>query len=128
MLAAWGETGQVYAALNLGLDYLFLISYSLAIGLACVLLARRIAGRHAWLSQAGILLAWGQVAAGLFDSLENYGLIRVLLGTEREYWPAVSRLSAILKFTLVGLGLVYVIAAAAAIWGLKRPPDGQQTR
>lgn len=27
MLAAWGETGQVYAALNLGLDYLFLISY-----------------------------------------------------------------------------------------------------
>lgn len=72
MLAAWGETGQVYAALNLGLDFLFLISYSLAIGLACVLLARRIAGRHAWLSQAGIMLAWGQVAELARQSLVQF--------------------------------------------------------
>ena len=74
---------------------------------------------------AGILLAWGQAAAGLLDALENYSLIRVLLGTRLEYWPIVARLSATGKFGLVALGLLYVILALAASWTLKQEAEGE---
>jgi len=33
---SWGPQGRVYAGLNLGLDYLFLVAYASAIGLGCV--------------------------------------------------------------------------------------------
>jgi hypothetical protein len=34
MVDSWGATGRIYAALNLGLDYLFLAVYACAIGIA----------------------------------------------------------------------------------------------
>ena len=43
MVESWGHTGQVYASLSLGLDYLFLVTYSSCIALGCVLVARSLA-------------------------------------------------------------------------------------
>ena len=124
MIVSWGETGRTYAGLNLGLDYLFLIAYPFSIGLACVMVSRRLRDRGGGFSNLGIGLAWGQGAAGLLDALENYGLIRVLLGTRIESWPTVSRIAATGKFALVALGLTYVLVAlvASLIW--KRTPEG----
>jgi len=109
MVDSWGGTGRIYAGLNLGLDYLFLAAYPVSIGLACGLLSRRLRTRGGGLSETGIVLAWGQGAAGLLDALENYGLIRVLLGTQFEAWPTLARLAATGKFILVALGLLYVL-------------------
>jgi len=128
MIESWGGTGPIYAGLNLGLDYLFLISYPLSIGLACVMVSRRLRARGGGFSKLGIGLAWGQGAAGLLDALENYSLIRVLLGTRIESWPLVARISATGKFCLVALGLSYVLVVlvASLIW--KGTPEGEPGR
>jgi hypothetical protein len=75
------------------------------------MVSRRLRNRGGGFSNLGIGLAWGQGAAGSLDALENYSLIRVLLGTQIEAWPTIARLAATGKFALVALGLLFVLAA-----------------
>ena len=82
------------------------------LGLGCVLVARSLAGRFGVLSRVGSVLAWGLLAAGLLDALENVALIRVLLGSLTAAWPAVARWCAIPKFLVVAAGLAYVLVGA----------------
>jgi len=115
IVASWGPEGQVYAGLNLGLDYLFLFSYASAIALGCVLVSRGLAPRVGFLAALGAPLAWAQFIAALLDALENYALIRLLLGGQQTWWPAVARWCALPKFLIVALGLLYVVAGVAVI-------------
>ena len=112
MLDSWDERARLLNAFTIGLDYLFLFVYSLSIALACGMLAERESGGFAKLLA---LLAWGQLAAAGFDAVENYALLRVLLGAEGDAWPALARACAIPKFALVGAGLV-----AAAVSGVRQ--------
>jgi hypothetical protein len=114
MVESWGNEGRVYAGLNLGLDYLFLVSYGLAISLGCVLAAEKLSKRSSKLWSLGLILAWGQLCAALLDAIENYGLIRVLLGSNAVIWPQTALWCAVFKFILVGLGLFYVLAGGLA--------------
>jgi hypothetical protein len=109
MVESWGATGRVHAGLNLGLDYLFIVAYASTIGLGCVLVARSLAGRFGVVYPVGAALAWALLAAGLLDALENYALIRVLLGSPSAAWPAVAQWCAIPKFLIVAAGLAYVL-------------------
>jgi hypothetical protein len=109
MLESWGTAGRVYAGLNLGLDYLFIVAYATTIGLGCVLVARSLAARFRVLYPLGAVLAWALLAAGLLDALENVALIRILLGSPSTAWPAVARWCAIPKFLVVAVGLAYVL-------------------
>ncbi len=106
IVQSWGTAGLAYAGLSLGLDFLFMAAYPIAIGMGCVMVGRR------WLPALGNLLAWGLLAAGLLDAVENIALIRVLLGAETELWPSLARWSAIPKFTLVAAGLLFVVLGA----------------
>jgi len=119
MVESWGPKGQVYAGLNLGLDYLFLAAYACAIALGCVLVARGLLQRFEFLSNVGIIIARAQFLAALLDAVENYGLIQILVGTNSEIWPAVAKWCAWPKFVIVGVGLVYVIIGAVLIAVLK---------
>jgi hypothetical protein len=112
IMDSWGGEGQVYAGLNLGLDYLFMAAYGLAIGLGCVLVARGLAERVKFLTPVGVVLAWGSLLAALLDALENYALIRVLLGSTNELWPVVAYWCAVPKFIIVAIGLLYIILGA----------------
>jgi hypothetical protein len=112
MVRSWGERGQVYAGLNLGLDYLFIPLYVLTIGLGCGLVAAGMEKGSGSLAGVGLVLSWGQVGAGSLDALENFALIRVLLWAENDFWPALARWSAILKFALVVAGIVYLLSGA----------------
>jgi len=115
MVESWGELGRVYAGLNLGLDYLFLVSYASAIGLGCVLVGRRTFRWVPWVGWLGIGLSWGLWLAALLDAVENYALVRVLLGSAAEGFPLLARWCAIPKFLLVGAGLVYILVGAGLI-------------
>jgi len=99
MLEGWGEAGRVRAGLSLGLDYLFLVLYASAIGLGCLLVARAM----------GPALAWGQIGAALLDAVENFALIRLLLGSDNAVWPTLAWGCAAVKFALVGAGLAAVL-------------------
>jgi hypothetical protein len=112
ILRSWDPNTRVYAGLNLGLDYLFIDAYVVAIGLGCVLVAGSL-GRHGrLLGVAGALLAWGVLLAGALDCVENYALIKLLLGSQANILAVVARACAIPKFLIVLLGLLYVIIGA----------------
>jgi hypothetical protein len=115
ILASWGEEGRVYAGLQLGLDYLFMPAYALAIGLACVLVSNSFVSLAPFLRRLGVWLAWGQMAAAGLDAMENYALIRLLLGSENTLWPSIAYWSAAIKFGLVIVGLIYVLVGSARI-------------
>jgi len=115
IVESWGERGQVYAGLNLGLDYLFLVAYASCIGLGCVMVDRGLTGRVEIPFSAGVFLAWGQIVAALLDSVENYALIRVLLGSGQELWPMAALCCAMAKFIIVALGLVYILVGVVVV-------------
>ncbi len=108
VLESWGPRGRIDAGLNLGLDYLFLFAYTGAIGLGCVLLAQDLSRRIRSLALAGVVLAWGLILAGLLDAVENYALIHVLLGSQREFWPVFAQWCAVAKFLIVAAALLFL--------------------
>ncbi len=113
ILEAWGEEGRVAAGLNLGLDFLFLFAYGAAIALGCVIAARSLKARSRILGTVGTILAWAVIAAALLDVMENYALIRILLGSGTASLAAVARGCATIKFSLVAVSLLYVVVGGA---------------
>ena len=96
-----------FAVFGLGIDYLFMPLYATALALGILLAA----GRHpGWFSALGAWLGWGAYAAALFDAVENYALVRMLI--LNEVWtpyPEIAAWCATLKFGLLVLGLVYAL-------------------
>lgn len=131
MIEFWRERGAlVYAGLSLGLDYLFLILYPATLSLGCALVAERLSGGLSRLSRAGFALAWLQLAAAPLDAMENYALIRLLLGAREEIWPATAYGCAGPKFAIISIGGAYLILAglgslapAATATSAKSPAD-----
>ena len=109
IVASWGPEGRVNAGLNLGLNYLFLVAYGICLSLACVLLTTRFSERNTVMFRLGIFFAWATIGAALLDAMENYALIRILLGTQLDLWPLVARWCAIPKFLILISGLTYVV-------------------
>lgn len=120
MIKSWGKQGQIYAGLSLGLDYLFLIVYAGAIGLGCVLLSEKLSEKFAFARIAGAVLAWGLIIAALLDALENYALIKILLGSTEGFWLTIAWFCAAPKFILVGFGLIYLIIGAMLTFFIKK--------
>jgi hypothetical protein len=100
------------AFLNLGLDYLFLFLYPIAISLACNLLARSF--DTAWVKNLGLWLSVVSLLPIIFDAVENYAIIQMLKTGVFETWANVARFSAIPKFLFAATGLIYVLIAFLA--------------
>jgi hypothetical protein len=99
-------TQMLYAAFGLGIDYLYMPTYALALSLG-ILLAL---GRHkGWFASLGIWLGWGSLVAMLFDATENFALWTILLGDVQSGWPLVAAVCATLKFALIFIGLAYAV-------------------
>ena len=108
LLMSWESDPKAYefAAFGLGIDYLFMPLYSLALAFGTLLAS----GRHGgWIKSLGAVAGWGAFAAALFDAVENYALFQVLLGAYRSSYPALAAFCATLKFGLLIFGLVYAV-------------------
>ena len=105
MLEAWGGQGRRAAARSLRLDFVFVAAYAPGLALLCARAADHARSR---LAAPGALLAWGQLAAGGLDAVENLALLRVLGGSPASLWPALAAACAGPKFALVGAGLLYL--------------------
>ena len=119
IISSWGLDGQVRAALSLGLDYFFLAVYATFIAMACAQIAKALRWGPRMLATVGFLLAWTQFPAALLDAVENTALIQLLLGSSRPALPLVARWCAVIKFTLVGAGLLYIIGAGLVFLVIK---------
>ena len=107
ILAAWGPAEQRWAIRNLVIDYPYLLAYATALGLACLLLARRFSGQRR-MARLGCILSRGVMVAALLDAVENGALLRLLLGDLREVWVALAMWCAVPKYLLVLAALVYL--------------------
>jgi hypothetical protein len=113
IINSWGQEERIYAGLSLGLDYLFLVLYSSTIALGCMLTARTMSAE--FLITTGAVLAWAQFAAAFLDCVENFALIKLLLGSCNAVWPQIAFWCAGPKFFIVGVGLVYIIIGAVVL-------------
>lgn len=109
ILLSWETTPRAYsfAAFGLGIDYLFMPIYALALAFGTLLATEKHSG---WLRSLGVVAGYGAFAAALFDAVENFALIRVLLGAFEPLYPSIAALSATVKFGLLGFGLLVAIA------------------
>lgn len=106
MVLTWTEEARLNAAFGLGIDYLFMPVYALALAFGTLLAA----GRHAgWTRSLGAVAGFGAFAAPLFDAVENYALFQVLLGAFDSHYPALAAICAAIKFLLLIFGLLYAI-------------------
>lgn len=112
IIDSWTAETQLIAAFSLGLDYLFLVVYSTTIGLGCIWAMGAFRSKSPQLVTIGLLLAWGQWIAAMFDGVENAALLKLLLGDLQSPWPQVARIFAIMKFILIALGLIYIMIGA----------------
>ena len=120
MMASWDERARLSGAFGIGFDFLNLVVYSTAAAMACAWVAQgwRAAG-PAWLSAAGVLLAWGQWAAVVFGTVQNAVMMSLLLGNGSEAWLKVSYWCTLLKLILLVLGPAYALAGGAARFAKK---------
>ena len=93
----------VFAAFGLGLDYLFMPSYALALAFGTLLATQKHRG---WVYTLGAIAGYGAFAAPLFDAVENFALLQVLLGAYQSNYPAIAAYCAIVKFGLIVFGLL----------------------
>jgi hypothetical protein len=106
----------LFAAFGLGLDYLFMPLYASALAMGILLAAGRHPGRFFAL---GAWLGWGAYAAALFDAIENFALVRMLLWNQVwSPYPQLAAFSATVKFGLLLVGLLYVLAGW--FWPVKK--------
>lgn len=120
ILAAWGSEGRELATRSLWLDFGFLAAYAPWLALLCAGASERMRARRAPLAATGAALAWGQLAAGGLDAIENFALLRVLAADSPGAWPALATACAWPKFALVALGAFFWIATTLIPKGSER--------
>jgi hypothetical protein len=120
VIDAWAEANvRGQAEWNTYLDYLFLVGYSTTLSLVCVWAsaafkvdgASTSAGARIarFLGAVGIVLAWNQWLAGLYDAAENIALLQMLRGRTASPWPETATFFATAKFALLATGALYIV-------------------
>jgi hypothetical protein len=107
ILESWGPTQRQVARTGLGLDFLFLMLYPVAISMGCRIGADRIArARPRWASVGRTLSRLVLLCVAL-DAIENAALLHILATGAVQPWAFVAALMAYPKFGLVLAGLAY---------------------
>jgi len=119
MVASWGPEGRMAAALIQGIDYLYLIVYSVFLMLAGLALAERLRSR--WPGFSVVLRGFALLMplAGALDAIENFALIRLLWGSEHDLWAQLALIAAIPKF-VIALGTLLLLVIGAGLAQLSR--------
>ena len=111
ILASWGKDGRRNAALSLGVDYAFLLSYALVLGLLCTGVAHEWPQSHPYVRRTGFILAGCQWLAASLDLAENILLQNILAGATASFLPLAARWCALVKFGLIACGWLYIVTA-----------------
>jgi len=108
ILNSWNILSKISAGISLGLDFLFLIIYSLFISLIIHKLNEKL-WKYKKMYTMGIVLIWCTFLAAFFDIIENIALIKLLLGNLKQLWSSLSYYFAVAKFSLLAFGISYII-------------------
>lgn len=111
ILQYWEDRGVLdWLYFHLGIDYLFIFSYSVFLFFACHSAALQLKS-FPFFIHLGLVVGWVQPAAGILDVVENYALLHVLSNTSDEFWAQLANWCAIPKFAISLSGLAYCVLA-----------------
>ena len=122
ILSSWESDHKLYAAFSLGLDYFFIIFYSLFLSLSCFALSDKLELTY-WairMTNAGTFFGWLPIIAGTFDLIENYSLIRLLLGTHNETFSSMAQMFGLSKYILISFSIIYILVGLITLAYLQK--------
>ena len=111
IMNSWDSTQKLIAAFSLGLDYLFILFYSITLSLGCVWTSIVINPQKPALALIGLIIAWLQWAAAILDGIENYSLFRILLVESNFPYSQLAFWCAVLKFGIIFAGIIWCVFA-----------------
>ncbi|HKA21541.1 MAG TPA: oxygenase MpaB family protein [Blastocatellia bacterium] len=106
---SWHDGHRIRAGFALGFDFLFMVSLTNLLALASVQAASRLRTPNSALAKMGSVLAWGQWLAGVLWISQNLLLVTMLTGPVTSPRPEIVYWCGAIKFSLLGLALVYVL-------------------
>lgn len=108
-------------------DFGFILVYPLALGLACIMVARSFPISALRGEGFVAILNYALLVAGVLDCIENVCMLQVLKGSAAAHWPFIASLCASIKFILIAGGLMYWLTGALG-WAFSLfKPAGIQT-
>jgi hypothetical protein len=111
ILADWGSKGQDAARASLWIDYAYILAYG-TFGVLAAAATRDLARERGWQRMAafGVAAVPFAAAAAAFDAIEDVGLLLALDQHGGDTAPRLAMICASLKFLLIGVVIVYLIA------------------
>ena len=109
VLNSWHDGHRIRAGFALGFDFLFMVSLTNLLALASVQAAFRSQMQNSALAKVGPVLAWCQWLAGILWISQNLMLVTMLTGPVDSPRPEIVYWCGTIKFSLLGLALVYVL-------------------
>jgi hypothetical protein len=123
IISSWSPDAQLRAAFIQGLDFLFPLVYSAALGLGCLLTAEVLRTRGKPPSGSGVPIAWGLLLAALCDYIENIALVAILFGRLQSPLPEIAGVCAVIKFTIILAALGYTLYGLVIFTLIKPSPQ-----
>ncbi|MFW9899054.1 MAG: hypothetical protein ACFFDO_07325 [Candidatus Thorarchaeota archaeon] len=111
---AWGSAGKKKEATAICWDFLYIPSYGLFIAGCILLVARKLEGK---LHNYGLYITITPFIAGIFDIIENISLL-LMLGNDATIdmgFPFIASLCALIKFSLLFVGICFFFVALIAL-------------
>ncbi len=107
---AWNTRAKTFAGISLGFDFLYIFIYTFLLSMLLYLRISKYNTRH-FMYKAGHILIFAVFFAGIFDIIENIALIKLLTGHRQAIWSSVAYMSAVLKFGLISLSVLFILGS-----------------
>jgi len=121
--AAWGETGMQAARFNIGIDFLYLVSYGVALSIGCSLASAWWARRSPRMAGYGGAMSIAVLVAAGCDALENGAMLGGMQDVSNPLWPMLAKSFAVVKFALLLPALLYLMTGAFTRIGTRNRPE-----
>ena len=108
-LDSWNQTAKIVAGLSLGFDFLFPIVYASFLALLVHILNVKIWTNKPFFKFGNVLI-WTLYLAAIFDFIENFSLIQILLGNVTSFYTNAAYYFASVKFLLLLVSILYIFA------------------
>lgn len=108
------EVGVAKLQWNTGVDFLFIVTYTLFFFFCCRALMNNY--RSSGLKTIGLIFLELSVLVGVLDLVENISMLITLGGYGSKLSVTITRISAIAKFSLAAFVLFYIIVASLLMY------------
>ncbi|MGV9141767.1 MAG: hypothetical protein ACOC1X_02405 [Promethearchaeota archaeon] len=106
IFSVWGEGGKTLQAAGIYWDFPYILGYVSFIFGCNLLVLRQLEGN---IQKIGFWVLLTPILAGIFDVIENIHLLWMIITDPNfpSYVPLIASISALIKFGLLGVGIVF---------------------